>query len=341
MRYHYFAFDASSFGVEAGNDYNATSESVLETFLKPALNSLRSTPDDLQKFIEIYTSDLTAFFEGLEALIKQTRTDRSTFMLLVVQNLSATLYPLVIRLHLMGWLPRISQFRDTRSLHELIELVDLRVFKLRGTNPQADVFWITRGLPKTTLEQVVADLQSFCQKFMPDALMASRVVDEGLYKNECVHRMLWSEEDQVRSSLNMQPVGIIGMATLYATGLTVEHILPQKPSFSVIGYGFKSEEQYEQYMHRIGNLILLEGGINSACQNKAVEQKVSHPNLYLRSDLKVVKSLAAQRNGASQGFRRENIEMRGGTLSDLLLQQWPIVSHVSNVGSSISEDFCD
>lgn len=40
LRYHYFAFNATPFGVEAGGDYNATSESVLESFLKPALQAI-------------------------------------------------------------------------------------------------------------------------------------------------------------------------------------------------------------------------------------------------------------------------------------------------------------
>lgn len=325
LRYHYFAFNGKPYGVESGGDYNATTKSVLETFLKPSLQMLRSKPEQLKAFIEAYTSDLAAFFEGLETLLKDTRTNRTNYMLFVVQDLAATLYPLVIRLHLLGWLPNVCVPTDSRTLLELIELVDLRVFKLRGTNPQADVFSITRSLPSTTQQQVVKHLQNFCQKFMPDALMGSRLVDEDLYRNMGLHRMLWEEEDQVRAALGHSPVNVADMAGFNHDGLTMEHILPQKPSFNVLAYGFESEEQYEQYKHRMGNLVLLEGGINSACNNSTVEEKVTAPNLYLSSNLKAVKGLAAQRAGAIHGFRREDVDVRGNRLCQFALKRWPIV----------------
>lgn len=160
LRYHYLAFDGSSFGVDAGGDYNATSESVLETFLKPALQKLRAEPDLLRSFIKNYTEDLTAFFFGLEAIVKATRTDRDTYMLLVVQDMNATLYPLVIRLQLKGWLQMVGE-EDLRTLQELVEVTDMRVFKLKGTNPQADVFWITRELPTSTVSTVAVRLRNF------------------------------------------------------------------------------------------------------------------------------------------------------------------------------------
>lgn len=324
LRYHYLAFDGSKFGVDAGVDYNATSESVLETFLKPTLQGLRNQPDLLRSFIQAYTEDLTAFFYGLENLVKETRTARQTYMLLVVQDLNATLYPLVIRLQLMGW-RKESGTQDARSLQELVELADLRVFKLRGTNPQADVFWITRELPESTVDNVAQQLQNFCHKFMPDTMMAQRLEAEEMYRNPGVPRMLWEEEDQLRATLQFPQAGIAELVKFNLDGLSMEHVLPQKPEFKVEHYGFEDFDQYEDYKHRLGNLLLLEGSINSACQNRTVEEKVILPSLYLSSGIKTVKALAATRSGATQGYRRENIEERGQQLAKLLLKRWPIV----------------
>ncbi|NLB30309.1 MAG: DUF262 domain-containing protein, partial [Alcaligenaceae bacterium] len=137
-RYHYCTFDATPFGVDAGGN----SESLLEDFLKPALQKLCTDPEKLKAFIEAYTEDLTQFFLGLETLVSNTRTDRGLYMLLVVQDIAATLYPLLIRLHLNQWLDKTAP-EDDRNLLDWLEIVDLRVFKLRGANPQADIFWIT------------------------------------------------------------------------------------------------------------------------------------------------------------------------------------------------------
>ena len=323
LRYHYFAFNATPFGVEAGGDYSATTESVLESFLKPALQNLRSEPPKLRAFIEAYTADLTGFFSGLEELVQATRTDRASYMLLVVQDLSATLYPMLIRLHRMGWLHQTS-VHDSRTLQALIELVDLRVFKLRGTNPQADVFAITRGLRNTTMEQVVLGLQSFCRKFMPDTLLTSRLVSEDLYRNMGLQRMLWEEEDQIRLSLQQPPADISELSRLNAAGLSVEHVLPQNPAFDIASYGFKDAEEFEEHKHRLGNLLLLESGLNSACKNSTVETKVTQPNLYAGSALVSVKALAASRSGKPLGYKLDNVESRSQLLAQLMLQRWPV-----------------
>ena len=323
LRYHYFAFNATPFGAEVGGDYSATTESVLESFLKPVLQKLRSEPVNLQAFIEAYAKDLTGFFIGLEELVKSTRIDRSAYMLFVVQDLSATLYPLLIRMHLMGWLHEITT-HDSRNLQELIELVDLRVFKLRGTNPQADIFSITRDLGNTSIKQVVINLQNFCRKFMPDALMTSRLASEDVYRNYGLQRMLWEEEDQIRHSLQQPLADIEELSRLNAAVLSVEHILPQNPSFEIKSYGFKDAEEFEEYKHRIGNLLLLERSLNSACQNSTVEAKVTEPTLYAYSALVSVRALAAHTVGKPQGYKLDNIEERSQTLAQMILSRWPI-----------------
>jgi hypothetical protein len=260
LRYHYLAFDASGLGVPSGGDYSATSDTVLETFLKPALTTLRADKARLEAFIRAYTDDLTDFFGALEQLVEQSRQDVNAYLLWVVQDLSATLYPLIIRLHLKGWTGLASE-RDARSLVELLALVDLRVFKLRGTNPQADIFRITRELGSSTVESVARDLLAFCERFMPDQLMRSRLVDEDMYRNPAVQRLLLQIEQDDRAAVGEGPLDLAALVALVSDGLTVEHVLPQDPdnSFSVVGYGFPDATDYDLLKHRLGNLLLLEG----------------------------------------------------------------------------------
>ncbi len=330
LRYHYLAFDAAPFGVEGGADFSATSEKVLEVFLKPALQKLRSDPVKLRAFIEAYTADLTAFFSGLEQLVQATRINRTMYLLWVIQDLSATLYPLVIRLHLMGWLPERGTTSDARTLLEMIELVDLRVFKLRGTNPQVDIFRITRELPMLSLDKVTVALQNFCQHFMSDALMSSRLADEGLYRNPGLPRMLIQEEEKSRQAVGEVVMGLTELAVLNNGGLTAEHILPQDPenTFDIANYGFESADVYSQHMHRLGNLVLLEGTLNSACNNRTVEAKMTMPNLYMASQLCGVRALAAQFAGNTQHFDLSAIDQRSQRLAKLMVESWPIVMAV-------------
>lgn len=327
LRYHYLAFDGVSLGASIGGDYTATTETVLETFLKPALQSLRSDAVKLKAFITAYVADLAAFFAGLEQLLDATRSDCTTYKLFVVQDLSATLYPLLIRLQLMGWLPMVGKTSDSRTLLEILEMVDLRVFKLKGTNPQADVFRITRALPKLALDHVILELQDFCRRFMPDALMNSRLVDEDLYRNPGISRMLLEEEEIARPVVNLPPLDVPQMVALNRIGLTVEHILPQEPgtSFNTAAYGFTDADEYQQHIHRIGNLVLLEAPLNSACNNQTVENKMTAPNLYISSTLSSVKELSAQFAGNTQRFQRQSLDARSKLLAGVMATHWPIV----------------
>ena len=339
LRYHYLAFDGVDFGIAPGGDYSATSETVLDVFLKPALKGLRGDKKKLHDFIEAYTIDLTNFFAGLEALIQATRTDQLCFHLLVMQDLAATLYPLVIRLHLKGWLDQRG-IVDQRTLMQIVELTDLRVFKLRGTNPQADIFRITRDLKQHSIDWVINELQYFCDRFMPDALMASRLVDEDMYRNPALARMLLQEEATARIAVNEPELGFAELALLNKDGLTVEHILPQDPdnSFSITGYGFGSNEEYLQHKHRLGNLVLLEGSINSACNNRTVEAKMTTPNLYMASSLCAVKAVAAKCAGNSKRFDKPLLVARSKSLSDLMVMYWPIWKPFPAVSTSESTD---
>ncbi|PKO70216.1 MAG: DUF262 domain-containing protein [Betaproteobacteria bacterium HGW-Betaproteobacteria-16] len=323
LRYHYLAFDASGMGVASGGDYSATSDTVLETFLKPALTALRADKERLEKFILSYTDDLTSFFGALEQLVERTRTDLNAYLLWVVQDLSATLYPLTIRLHLKSW-TTLSSPRDSRSLEELLALVDLRVFKLRGTNPQADIFRITRELNTSTVQTVAEDLLAFCERFMPDQLMRSRLVDEDMYRNPAVQRLLLQVEQEERSAVGEVPLDLEAMVSLVREGLTVEHMLPQDPdnSFDIGGYGFADSTDYELMKHRLGNLLLLEGGINSACNNRTVEAKVTAPNLYRASIVCSVRSVAAKCAQPLTRFDRSMLSGRSTSIASQVASNW-------------------
>lgn len=325
LRYHYLAFNGDPFDVTVG-DYWLTSEGVLNSFLKPTLKALRSDLIRLRSFIETYVSDLTRFFSAFEEVIQSTRSNRQAYLLWVVQELSVTLYPLVIRLHLHDWLYQAST-DDPRTLMDIIELTDLRVFKLRGTNPQAEILKITSDLHQHNIDWVVGRLKEFCEWGMPDAMMASRLVDEDVYRNPALVRMLLREEAYIRAQLDQPEHSLQELIELNKNGLTVEHILPQdyENSFNPEGYGFANGDEYYRFVHRLGNLVLLESSINSACRNQAAESKISNLRLYPSSSLAAVRAISAEcMDNDNTRFCVQWLLQRSRTLSDLFVSSWPI-----------------
>ncbi|MEH7223424.1 HNH endonuclease family protein, partial [Bacillus sp. JJ1566] len=53
----------------------------------------------------------------------------------------------------------------------------------------------------------------------------------------------------------------------------VEHILPKKPNSDWIVYLDQFEEEYEDFINRIGNLTLLSGTFNREASNKMFDIK--------------------------------------------------------------------
>lgn len=326
FRYHYFAFNGEQYNANSGFDYNATSDTVLEDFLKPTLKSLRSSKDKLRTFIQDYVSDLAGFFTHLHKLISATRTSKPLYLLFVAGDLASTLYPLTVRLSQQDKLHETVHAAGNRSLLQLIELADLRVFKLRGTNPQADIAALVRKLDVLTAQDIGTALCNFTSKFMDDVLFKQRVYSESLYRNPGLERILIAAEEDIRKQEGNELFEIADLVSIMQSGLTVEHILPQKPSFDISGYGFEDAESYESHVHRIGNLTLLESKLNSSCNNATVEKKVYDPHFYRTSIFQLTRNLAADATTKLSVFSKSDVDRRCEELSSFAVCAWPIYS---------------
>lgn len=325
LRYHYFAFDGEKHDVESGADYSATSETVLESFLKPALKGMRNDRARLAAFIEHYVCDLERFFKGLLELAEATRSHRELYLLLVVQDMAATLYPLLVRLHNEQKLDvRVPEHLDY-TLLQLVELADLRVFKLQGTNPQADMAALMRDFGRLSPLQIAERLIYFCQRFMPSARFEAKLANEEMFRNPGLPRILLEAEGAARAASGQPRLEIADLALVNTEGLTIEHILPQEASFGVRLYGFHSTESYLEHIHLLGNLAPLEKRINSACSNSSVEKKMTEPKLYRSSQFNLIKTLAAGGANKSPAYSKDALIERSEELARFAVKRWPLL----------------
>lgn len=324
LRYHYFAFNGEEHEVESGADYNATSETVLESFLKPALKTMRGSKERLAGFIRDYVTDLEIFFKSLLGLVEAVRSERELYLLLVVQDLSSTLYPLIIRLFASGMLEQKAPSYLNYSMLQLVELVDLRVFKIQGTNPQADMAALMRVFSQLSAEEIAQRLINFCQRFMPSAKFESKLAGEEMYRNPGLARIFLEAESAVRVEAGLSQLEVLDLVEINIAGLTIEHILPQEASFGVRLYGFYSEELYLEHIHMLGNLAPLERRINSACNNCSAENKLRDLKLYRASSFKLVQRLAAQNSSTNPAFSKDAILARSAELAKFSVKKWAL-----------------
>lgn len=314
LRYHYLAFDA---GVSATFDWAATADTVLNDFLKKTLKSLRPNNENLKQFIGDYVSDLSEFFQTLKDILQALRIQKSLYLLFTVNGLAATLYPLVIRLaqrQLLNTTPNNA----SKTLLEMIEIADIRVFKLRGTNPQADIYRLTHKAQSLSVDQISLELRQFSERFMPDGMMKNQLENVGIYRNPVLVRIL-TELEECQSTLELSD-----LVELVNKEQTIEHILPQDPTVDVKDYGFESGEDYNLHIHRLGNLTLLEKSINSRCKNKPPEIKFSSDNLYRDSAYHITRVIANEYLTSNNRFTLDKINERSEKMAEHCIKLWAL-----------------
>jgi len=99
---------------------------------------------------------------------------------------------------------------------------------------------------------------------------------------------------------------------------TIEHILSQKPKFTLRTHGFKSTEEYLEYEDTLGNLTVLEKNLNSSAQNKNTFEKVK---VYDKSIFKMTNNISTQ-IATEQEFKKKNIEARTELIGEYLSKKW-------------------
>jgi uncharacterized protein with ParB-like and HNH nuclease domain len=310
MRYHFLSFADELY------DFNATENYVLDVYLKGILKPLRGEAKKLEKFIRDYTDDLEKFFQNFVNILRRVATDCTYYKIFPILDISARLYPLMVRLEMRGLLTyRIPQVKNMTIL-DLLEIADVRVYKIRGTDPRADMAYLAKDAKRLAAKEILSKLHSFVDYFMNDAEFARRL-NSDVYPNPVLRHLITEfSEYQRKQAYTLSE--LLAQTDLFPT---VEHIFAQEQTFSFPDFGFQTLEEYNDRVHMLGNLTLLEKNINSQCRNKTPSQKVSD-NLYGRSVFDDAKKISADVMNTGNPLKKADIEKRTKIIADFSLKRW-------------------
>ena len=304
--YHYFArYALSQFGLRFEYAYDVTARQVFEVFLKGALRQLRTSADDLRAFINDFATDFVAVSGQLAGLLARIPEDNALKRLLRYQELSASVYPLLIAVSTGGHL-------DPTML-DAISALDMRVYKIRGTDPKAWLYKeaVSRVRTGATKAHLLGVVRTFTEWYGANGVV-ERQLDHDVYGQRYVRYVLWEEACQKDTALWDQ------IATLYKN-LQVEHILPREPSFDVMTVNFDSDDDYAGHKNRLGNLCLLEKGLNNSADNAPPSAKV---DFYAASAVAATRLLGNRIR--EKGFARDDLRRRTAELARFVCERWPI-----------------
>jgi hypothetical protein len=317
MSYHYISFSSEN--------YAPTPEFVLQR-LKDKLSENRSNEAILEGFIENYVYSLKEFFIATKNIINKVNTTEIYYKLFSILQISATLYPLIIKLETLNKLDTSINISKNRNFTfiELIELIDVRVYKTRNTDPRAQIARFTCDLINMTDDKIAKWLIWFNTEWMSkEEFQVS--LNTNIFRNRALNFIFLNYCENI-SGKNYK---IDELKNINLLNANIEHILAQTPNFSPLSLGFTDEEDYINYEHRLGNLTLLEKSLNSSVQNKTAIEKVDY---YDRSCLSMTKQLGSIIDGL-KGFTKDDLKVRTKMLAEYVSKRW--WCEISNIDETL------
>jgi uncharacterized protein with ParB-like and HNH nuclease domain len=318
MRYHYLSYFYPD--VQNGTEYDATALFVFDAFLKKTLESFaKKDKEKLKEFITDYINDLANFSQSFLGLITASRSNVRLYKLFVILGIAARLYPLAIRLYQRGIL--FDKVNNTNiDLLHCLEVCDVRVYKTRNTDPAKAIGDLSHQSSTLSVIDIANGLRDFTKEFMRDSEFSSYLARD-MYRNGALSLMLLNYDENIANEqYNQEKLEEL----VSKEKITREHIVAQTLSASIQMYGFSSDEEFQSYLHLLGNMTLLSKSENSRCTNLATHTKLTDPNLYKSSVYAGTRLLAHEYNINSVLFTKDEIEKRTETLSDFIKNIWVI-----------------
>jgi uncharacterized protein with ParB-like and HNH nuclease domain len=312
MRYHFVSY--------SNLDYDPSANYVLQ-FLKNNLTTYRNEAagkdySKLYDFILNYSESLKHFFECCRTIISRAKEQARYYKLFSILNLSATLYPPIIKLEMLNLLEHnlSSDGLTNYTIFDLIELIDVRIYKTRGTDPKSHIAKFTYDLNKDwKLIDVENWLRWFNSYWMSKEQLLSNL-SGNIYGNRALNHIFIDYCE----SLQSKPFTVEELKVIVSKSPNIEHILSQTPKFSPRALKFRNAEDFLEYEGRLGNLTLLERSLNSSIQNKSALDKI---DTYGRSLFKMTKKVGADID-TNKGFTKTELENRTQIIANYCLSKW-------------------
>jgi len=304
--YHYFAYYAiTKYSLQTGYYYDITAKYVFEEFLKRACEQLKSDPQKLSDFANDFLTNFDKFVSSFKDITDKVEADPQFKKLFSFLGLNTRVYPLIISLQVEGIL-------DQRML-DVIESLDLRVYKVRGTDPRAGLYSDTISEIKRKPDPALirSNIKNFTNDFMSDTEFRN-YLNGNMYGNEATKYILWEYEKSQEPSFddcNYDTYKILQKEHIYAPGLW--------NTLNLKALGFKDSMEYLQDANRFGNLCLLEEGINKRIWNKIPKIKSTD---YQQSGVPGTKKLGY--HISNQDFTKSDIDHRTEQIMNFCMSRW-------------------
>lgn len=260
-------FNYHALGQESIGHYSYGAEESFNK-IKGLLKSKTTNPQELLAYIDTYSSDLFEFFKAFYRIMERTETNAEAFKLLYILKINPYFYPSLVRLEINGIL-------DDECLRLLAQA---EVF-FYGCNSSND----SRAYK---LYEVANDKTSFKERVLQDCKKCAKggyssvdevlrdIAKENYSWGKYFHYLFFTyrcENMDARAFNDLLNEDTNKTMRSYE----IEHIVPLNAieNGSLKQYGFETDDEFNSIKNYFGNLLVLEGGLNSKIKDGGTQVK--------------------------------------------------------------------
>lgn len=293
FRYH--AGSQKFDGIDFLGHYETSTENTYEQ-LKDELKKVEK--DELESFIQSYVSDLKNFYQAFFDLLSEIDTNPTTFKAMLINTINPFFFNSLIRL-------KINNELDDETMR-LFAKTDIVFFKagktMRATACNLINEYLQKGkegLKSKMIAQCRNDIEQASWKFVRNASDSS-----------CFHYVFFEK--------NYQEMGLADLKKLIPEkqfSQEKEHIIPINllkldNEIEIQNLGFEGKEDLRDHIDTYGNLISLEGPLNSQAKDK---------DLYGKDEIYKSSEIPFNRCFDVKGFNKKALIKRNDEMREWLI----------------------
>lgn len=263
--------------------------------LKDELKEIKKSK--LKNFIQSYVSDLKNFYQAFLDLLSEIDTNPTTFKAMLINKINPFFFNSLIRL-------KINNELDDETM-KLFAKTDIMFFKVG--RDRANAYNLINEYLQKGKEGLKSKMIAQCRN---DIEFASWKLAKNASDSSCFHYVFFEK--------NCQEMGLADLKKLIREkqlSQEKEHIIPINlleldNEIEIQKLGFEDKEDLRAYIDTYGNLISLEGKINSKAGNK---------DLYGKDEIYKNSEIPFNRHFNVKGFNKKTLIARNDEMREWLI----------------------
>ncbi|GAA7125072.1 hypothetical protein Kyoto62A_03790 [Helicobacter pylori] len=282
-------------GIDFLGHYETSTDKTYEK-LKDELKEIKKSK--LKSFIRSYVSDLKNFYQAFLDLLSEIDTNPTTFKAMLINTINLLFFNSLIRL-------KINNELDDETL-KLFAKTDILLFKV-GRDMRATACNLINEYLQKGKEGLKSEMIAQCRN---DIEQTSWKLVKNASDLSCFHYVFFEK--------NCQEMGLADLKKLIREkqlSQQKEHIIPINllkldNEIEIQKLGFKDKKDLEDYIDTYGNLISLEGPLNSQASDK---------DLYGKDEIYKSSEIPFNRRFNIKGFNKKALMARNDEMREWLI----------------------